>query len=150
MELSDFQQIERELKIVLPVDYRKVLENYPLAIAAAQDLQLSNQVEWLIGQNQMVREDPASFFGKKTWNPQHLVIGEDGNGNCFYLDLQLPSSPVYKLNHETPDAPGGEVVATNLAAWIPLIQQELEEMQRNAHSLQNQSQSRKKPWWKFW
>jgi cell wall assembly regulator SMI1 len=150
MEHSDFQQIEQDLKVVLPGDYRELLENYPPAIAAARELHLSDNIEWVIGQNQMVREDPASFFGKKAWDPQHLVIGEDGNGNCFYLDLRLPSSPVYRLDHETPDAPDGEPIASNLAAWIPQIQRELEELERNAQSLQSQRRVRKKPWWKFW
>ncbi len=152
MHASDFQSIEAALGIRLPYDYKQLLQNYPEEIAAARDLHLSDDADWLIEQNRFVRQTPENFFGKQAWRAEHFVIGEDGNGNCFYLNLHKgPPSPVYFLDHEQPDLEDVEA-APDFAGWLPQVQAQLEEYARNAAELQaNLAKTRPpRPWWKFW
>jgi hypothetical protein len=152
MEAIDIQKIEKILKIKLPQDYKNILLNYPPEIAEAGELQFSNDAEWLIGQNEFVREDPANFFGKKAWPGEYFVIGEDGNGNCYYLDLsQKPPSTVFLLSHDEPDRPGRSM-ASSLETWLPILKNELAEARKNSELLAKNLErvKKSKPWWKFW
>ena len=72
----------------------------------------------------MVREAPTRFCRKAAWLPHHFVIGEDGNGNRYYLDLQQSPSPIYLFDHTNPNDEAKQV-APNLEIWLPIIENEL-------------------------
>lgn len=150
MNEADIRRIEQTLNIALPSDYIEILCSYPEAIPEARELHLSDNPEWLIEQNLYVREVPESFFGKKEWLWEHFVIGEDGNGNCFYLNLKHGSpAPIFIMNHDSPDEHDIET-APSFESWIPKVRVEMDEYQRNQACLQESRQNLKKPWWKFW
>ena len=153
MNNDNIQKIEQALQVVLPEDYKKILLQYPREISDARDLHLADDVNWLIEQNLYVREDPSNFFGKEAWCPNHFIIGEDGNGNCFYLNLEKPlPSPIFLLDHTTPDSDDQEI-ACSFDAWIPQVREQLAEYRKNAEQ-RRQNEERKpqktKPWWRFW
>lgn len=151
MDEQSIQSIEQALQICLPQEYKTILLHYPDALAEARELHLCDDAGWLIAQNAAVRQNPASFFGKKSWDGQHFIIGEDGNGNCFYLDLHKPlPSPIFLLYHDNPEE--GREVASSFEEWLPKIRQELEVYRSNAALLRENMEKRKprKPWWKFW
>lgn len=143
--------MEQVLDIRLPEDLRQLWLAYPEDMAAARCDYFSDDPEWLLGQNQMLREDPASFFGMTAWPAHYIVIGEDGNGNAFFVDLQRPG-PVFRLDHAAPDQPALPVAASP-AEWILWVRARLAEDEQNAAQLRENEAKRKaakKPWWKFW
>lgn len=152
MDQQDIQKIEQVLRIKLPLDYCNHLLAYPDGIDEAKVLHFSTEATWLIGQNEWMRENPANFFGKTSWPAHYFIIGEDGNGNAFYLDLRQPQpSPVYFLNHEAPEQ-DGQQTAASFEEWIPQVRTALEQYRKNARLLQANQNKRKvqKPWWQFW
>ncbi|MEN6326922.1 MAG: SMI1/KNR4 family protein [Syntrophomonas sp.] len=150
MNEVDFGRIEQTFNIVLPSDYKQLLGSYPEVITEARELQLSDDPEWLIEQNLYIREQPEAFFGKRKWLSEHFIIGEDGNGNCFYLNLKHGSpAPIFIMNHDSPDEHDIRI-APSFESWIPKIRTELDEYQKNRACLQESRQKHQKPWWKFW
>lgn len=119
MDCSDFEQIERSLHVELPQDYKEILGNCPQAAYSVLKIYLSNQKDWIIKQNEMVRETENPSCTRKDWVLEHLVIGEDGHGNRYYLDLRQSPSPVYLFEREHPEKE--QQVASGLVEWISFI-----------------------------
>ncbi|HEX2997431.1 MAG TPA: SMI1/KNR4 family protein [Anaerolineales bacterium] len=119
MDRSDFEQIARDLNINLPQDYKEILGNYPQAAYSVMKIYLSNQRDWIIKQNKMIRETKNPSCTRKDWNLDNLVIGEDGDGNRYYIDLRQFPSPVYLFEREHPEKE--QQVASGLVEWISFI-----------------------------
>src|SRR5437867_2513021 len=83
MTPSDIQRIEQELDIILPSDYKALLEGYPFpANTYISDYLLLGDADVLIA--------AARVF---TWLPPNsFVIGRDGSESTYFIDLSRESS----------------------------------------------------------
>ncbi len=155
MNELDIVLLEQNLGVKLPADYKQLLLNYPreLEKLGAKELHLIDDIDWLVEQNLFARESPSEFFWwKKEWNKNYFVIGEDGNGNCFYINLSEKENPsVYFLNHEAPDEDDVKI-APDFNAWIIEVEKQLTKYKLNAEALAiyKRKKEQNRSWWKFW
>jgi hypothetical protein len=109
---SDITQIEAELALPLPSDYRKFLLDYPQALIdtkldlgwmqeAPADRQLYNNPTRLIQLNQDVRAPGTPWVGESgAWPDQYFVIGDDQCGNYWCIDRQGLDPAIWFYDHE--------------------------------------------------
>ena len=95
----EIQEIEEAIQKKLPLSYRSILLNYPVELTQLGNLQepisllvLPDIKEKIFGLNK--------FVGKWLLKSNKVVIGEDGCGGYFFMDLT--DEKVYELDHENP------------------------------------------------
>jgi cell wall assembly regulator SMI1 len=110
MTHGDVDQIERELGIKVPADYRAVVTNYP-APDAAKDA-LYDHPTYVIDDNRRVREGP--LWGVN-WPTKYLVVGADGSGGIYCIEVERQQSPVIYFDH---DDRSFYEEAPNLQEWV--------------------------------
>jgi hypothetical protein len=131
------ERVKDELAVELPQEYEQLVRDLAPDLQGAVDMDISTDPDWIIQHNRDLRADPAFFFDRKKLWPDHFyVLGEDGNGNAFYLDLRESSAPVvYFLDHEQPDA--DHIVAANtISDWLTDLRTRLKQYEANAASLE--------------
>jgi hypothetical protein len=134
---ASLERVKAELGIQLPEEYETLVQNIPGDIPDAEECDISTDPEWLIQHNSDLRADPAFFFDRKeAWPNYFYVLGEDGNGNAFYLDLREGSAPaVYFLDHEQPDI-DSIMAASSITEWLMQVRVRLKERRANAAALE--------------
>jgi hypothetical protein len=134
---ASLERVKAELGIELPEEYERLVRDIPADIPDAADLDISTDAQWIIQHNADLRADPAFFFDRtEPWPGYFYVLGEDGNGNAFYLDLRESSaSAVYFLDHEQPDT-DHIIAATNIPEWLTQVRAHLKEARANAAALE--------------
>jgi hypothetical protein len=141
MQLAELEQIEQALGIVLPDDYKTVMQNYPFArYPEAREGELYDDVHTLIGVNKEVREKGhhGTFL-----RPHEYIIGVKYCAYPLYLDLNLSRSPVYVINDE-----GVVIDEYCFSDWIEI---QLEEFAHEQEEMEKEQELRKnKKWWQFW
>lgn len=149
MTPEDLLEIERSLNVQLPEDYSRVLIQYPFEEGSdPYYYSLFGKPDAIIGDTQSYRIN--SFFGQE-WPPSFLVIGNNGAGNAYYLDLNRPVSPVFEADHEITSARkylAVSEVASNIEAWVEITRRELEEFEAEERAAEERRRNRK--WWQFW
>ena len=137
IDYASLERVKAELGIELPEEYERLVRDIPADIPDAADLDISTDAQWIIQHNADLRADPAFFFDRKEpWPGYFYVLGEDGNGNAFYLDLRESSAPaVYFLDHEQPDT-DHIIAATNIPEWLTQVRAHLKERRANAAALE--------------
>ncbi len=159
---ASLESVKAELGIELPEQYERLVQNIPPDIPDAAEYRISTDAHWLIQHNVDLRADPAFFFDRKEVWPDHFyVLGEDGNGNAFYLDLREGSSPaVYFLDHEQPDIDHIKA-ASSITEWLTQVRTQLKECRANDAALEAYERRRarrielarkimQKVLWPFW
>ena len=87
----------------LPKSYRRLLENYPAELSAATaDGELLASLDDAVELNrEMRRLWPQSDYRKRPIALSYFLIGQDGCGDLYAIDLdQGESSPVLEFDHE--------------------------------------------------
>ena len=113
MRKSSIDKIEYELTVSLPEQYRRFLLNYPRALHQTEELQGSgtsvplsrhvccSKASDLIRLNRTTREN-VQIWTKKgrpgRWPKHMFVIGEDGCGNYYAINLQHKNVAIYFFN----------------------------------------------------
>ena len=95
MTLVDFERIEVALQVVLPDYYKAVLLTYPPNLEKAFDYELLGSAEKIIKENLTSYQD---FWGKQL-NKKYLIIGKNGCGDYFFIELKKDSG-VYGFLHD--------------------------------------------------
>ena len=143
MTVEDLEQIEQELGITLPHDYRELMLTYPFAPDSfANDCDLPNDPRRLIDTNCDLRRD--GFFGME-WPNHYFSMGGDGSGNEHFIDLRRNPSPVFLADHE------GSLfteAAPDLSAWVAGLQSEYARWEEEDRM--RSERRRNKRWWQFW
>lgn len=149
MTPEDVSKIEVELGLTLPVDYQQALLHYPFAPETdAYYYTLFGDAEYLVDANRAYRE--GGFFGQD-WPPHYLVVGDDGAGNVYFLDLVRESSPVFFADHEITSASDSLAVteeAPNIGAWVQQVRQQ--QMETDAEEQEEIERHWNRRWWQFW
>jgi cell wall assembly regulator SMI1 len=116
MTADDITQIERELGMSVPADYRALVTAYPANLPAeARGYDLLDHPSYIITENRSARR--STVHGIR-WPDPYFIIGQDGSGGWFCLDTQRNHSPVIYFDHE--DRSFREVAAS-LTDWLPMI-----------------------------
>ena len=87
MELKDIYKIENELKIKLPESYKSVMQCHPFEDNKKEPnitFCLINNVDEIIKENKEIQKE--GFLGTP-WKANLFVIGKDGAGNYYYINL---------------------------------------------------------------
>ena len=111
MNAHEIQQIEMALRCKLPQTFVRFMLNYPEALKTTNwvlesdngdtytqspaQMELSATADEIIALNQ---DSPAEYrYSAKlnNWPNSHLIIGTDGGGGCFAIDMTREGSPVY-------------------------------------------------------
>ncbi len=113
MTAADLTAIERKLRVSLPEHYRALVLAYPPALLEAElDLGswrqspgnslLFNNSKQVIALNQAVRKPGLLIADSEStaWPDHFLIIGADGSGNYWCLDLAGKSKAVWYFAHE--------------------------------------------------
>lgn len=102
---SDVKRIEDALHLSLPSDYRHLLLHYPVRFSAGTTQQpLWDDASALISRNRELRAERKSLGVQYQPLPDHyFLIGEDGGGWQFLVDLRKESSLVYIMEFERVD-----------------------------------------------
>ena len=150
---ESIRHIEQQLGLTMPEDYYQVLLAYPFERDSdSYDWNLFGEAETILKENQVYRD--IGFFGQK-WPNNYLVIGGDGLGNIYYLDLSRKDSPVFFADHESTSYSQvieSEEVAPSVAQWVEQIKQEeiLTKAEDWERERQYAEQKANKKWWQFW
>ena len=120
MRLSE---LEHHIGVSLPEEYRSLLQNYPeeLRGTTVEGYELVSTVETLLSENLSVRQGPV--FGLD-WPRNHFVVGSDGSGNLYTLNLNETPVGVYEFDHEDQSF---RRLAESLPDWLPELRRRAKE-----------------------
>ena len=112
-------QIEEQLGLSLPAGLRAYFDEIPFNDSS---FVYRNGLVYLPSSVIRATEEfrTNGFFGKP-WPTHYLVIGGDGLGNEFFVDVSRPDSPVFLAEHESSRAPAQlefAVADNSLRDWI--------------------------------
>ena len=122
---KDLARAESELKIQLPADYAAALLKNPFKGGAQE---FYGNLDEILNQTKWNRDE--GFFGLK-WPENYLVIGDDGAGNQYFIDLNRTPSPVFFVDHEIAAVKDKWEVteeAASVKQWIQRLPQLWKEM----------------------
>ncbi len=152
MTAEDFEKIEKELSLSLPVAYREALARREFQSEAAGFQEFTSDADEIIGLNLEVRAD--GFCGVK-WPANHFVIGDDGAGDYYFTDLNRTTPAVFLADYELTTnkkrlitSEGYETFA-DFIAFISKLESENDAAFAEEEA-EPGSISAKKPWWKLW
>lgn len=136
MTSDQLDQVEQELGIRLPGDYRALVLTYPIGLGTSGPAyELLDDPAQLIAINRRLRDEG---FRGMPWPAHFFSFGGDGGGNEYYLDLRKEPSPVHLADH------AGSLYAEqwpSLEAWLA---------ERLRHRAEEKQEQRTKRWWRFW
>ena len=102
MEKKDIAKIEKQLKIELPDFYKNFMMAYPKELyedwCSISQMEFIDSPQDIIKINEDVRKSPHLDI-----DGEYFVIGVNGCGDYFVIDLNDDESPVYFWNHEVED-----------------------------------------------
>ena len=114
-------KIEQGLQVKLPDPYKRVLLKYPFppdSDAAYYDF---------YGDPEVILEDNKYYhdngFNGLPWAAHHFIIGNDGSGEIFFIDLNLSDSPIFKagLNSGNAKSIAVQEIAKNIYEFIEQV-----------------------------
>jgi hypothetical protein len=115
MTEAELAQIETDLSLRLPVDYRNVMLHYPFPPLSWPDqAEMPDAMLHLVESNRDIRKE--QYYGSH-WKDQFFAFGFTSAGDAFVLDTALPSSPVFRLDRHEPEI---TKETETLAEWVNL------------------------------
>lgn len=145
MDENDIHMIHSELLVQLPKDYVDRMLNYPLAGTDNEGWELCDDAEIIVKHNKELRR--LGFFDIP-WPDHFFVIGSDGCGNFYFLNLKESDCRVYFANHENRFDPEN---LEELEESYPSIDSFISFLSEIAtESGQQNKPSKLGKWWKFW
>ena len=122
-------KIEQDLQVKLPDSYKRILLKYPFppeSDAAYYDFYGDSEV--ILEDNKYYRDNG---FSGHPWLPHHFIIGNDGTGDIFFIDLTHDDPKVFKAHQNS--VPEKSFVtreeAESLYQFIQQIQERTEEFE---------------------
>lgn len=106
--------IGTELGVTLPDEYRRILLDYPASLrgTTAEGYEFLRLPDYIVSENKAVRR--GTVFGMK-WPGNHLIIGSDGGGNAYTINLEELPTKVYVFDH---DDRSFRIIAQSIAEWV--------------------------------
>jgi hypothetical protein len=99
---SDIQLIERELRIKLPVSYKRALVPFRIpAMVGNTDSALWDNAQRLVTLNRELR---AGNRFRPAWPPYLFAVGDPHGDELTAIDTRTPEGPVWWLDHGMVDS----------------------------------------------
>jgi hypothetical protein len=144
MELSELEEIERSLNIVLPEAYRAAVRNHPFAqypLTYADEL--FDDPRAIICENLLLRDRGHSGYVLQPSQYQFGFRFDPQQGSLpLFFDISRPSLPVYLLIDGEVD-----LEAESFPDWI---EQRLAFFARQQEKRKNEEVRKHRKWWQFW
>jgi hypothetical protein len=143
MNTADFSSIEESLRLRVPEWYRAALEVYPFP---KEEPELFGNAQEVINQNQEYRK--TGWFGF-SWPATFFIIGEDGCGNLYFIDLGVSDRRVFIADHDGGPEPKKETLEEMVSS--PSLEAHIKETFENQKGIEAMAIARgTKKWWQFW
>jgi len=129
---SDFERLERELKISLPNDYKRLMAAYPFPEDSfSADCLMPDNPDRLLEISRDRNKLP----------PHGFIIGDDSEYETYFLDTSREFSPVFAFDEQS-----GKVRERfpNLDAYVQHCEKTDKQINRYAKRTENRK------WWQFW
>jgi hypothetical protein len=123
MSLSSVELVEKELNVTLPPACVQYLSPFPFA--ADSFVVWSGLTFDPSGITLSTQQHRANGFFDRSWPAAYLVLGTDGLGNDFFIDLTNEASPVFLADHEASSGATKleyEIADASLESWIAAMQ----------------------------
>ena len=151
MTPEDLARIEEELSLTLPESLREIWQRPEFQGEPAGFQEFSGDADEIIGLTLELRRD--GFYGVK-WPEHHLAIGEDGAGNSYFTDLNLPMPAVFLAEHEQTTNKRRLITAETYETFATFLAYVLRLQSENDAAFEEEKSGDesvvKKPWWKLW
>jgi hypothetical protein len=131
MTASDLQQLEKHLGVVLPADYKAVMQAYPIKLDSFTEYMLLDGVDVMLEANRGCEFLPS----------QSVVIGSDCGEEMYFIDASRSSSPVFVYDIETRKI---SEFSPSIAVYVQKCEEIHEELR-----LEREERAKRK-WWQFW
>ena len=107
------QQLEELTGLAIPKSYEILIDNYPTELKTLKadagmkpgDYDLFDNANHILKINKFVRSEDFDIFDAEgdptTWPLRFLVIGEDGSGDYFAINLKRKKLAVFRWYHDT-------------------------------------------------
>ena len=131
MAATDIHEIEISLDIKLPEEYKLLLSNYPESLGkkslgltedeeGPEQLYLLKSPKDIIEYNMSEREDANNneYDFELKWNKNLFLIGHDGTGGIYYINLKEKKPKVYFFHIADDEI---EIIAKDLKEYIKYI-----------------------------
>lgn len=120
MTNGSVRRLEREFKLLLPADYKKLLTSFPIPLMRLLSCEANpnarhvyQELTTIVSANQLMRKrQPTDDF---VWPEKYFIIGGDPGGNYYCLNLAASTSAIYYWFHETGEF---SLYARSLASFI--------------------------------
>ncbi|HXB58364.1 MAG TPA: SMI1/KNR4 family protein [Candidatus Acidoferrales bacterium] len=132
MTTSDLQRIERELRILLPGDYKSLMTAYPFPHDSfSADCLLPDNADRLLEIAKDRQKLPVNSF----------IIGDDSADETYFIDVSRMRSPVFVF-----DVSSGKVSESfpDLGTYVEHCKKTDQELYQYAKRVENRK------WWQFW
>jgi len=126
------QKLENQLSVVLPEEYRQLLNDYPSQLAeldyfddasqgGPRNFELLADPQEILELNRRERRRwPQADYSHAVFPDSYFLIGWDGCGNLFALDLAAQDgTAVYEFDHEEAE---WALAAESLSAFVTHLQ----------------------------
>jgi hypothetical protein len=115
MTEADIELVERELKIVLPLAYKRAVVPFQIrALAGNTDQQLWDDAAALIQLNQKLR---AGSRMRPAWPLHMFAVGDPHGDELYAMDLRSPEATVWWLDHGMIDSKASYNTKQSFAKW---------------------------------
>ena len=92
-------KIEKELQVKLPDSYKGILLKYPFpSDSDAAYYDFYGDPEVILEDNKYYRDNG---FNGHPWQVQHFIIGNDGSGDIFFIDLENDDGQVLRAHQNS-------------------------------------------------
>jgi hypothetical protein len=139
MTADDLERIEKELHLTLPRSYREFMQSGKFGEGYDGIQELTGVADEVIEATKDLRAN--RFYGAK-WPDNFLVIGYDGAGDYYFMNVERKTSTVLFADHE---------LTTNKDCLV--IEEKYETLSEFWEFLENvnkaQERWEKRRWWKF-
>lgn len=116
MTNDELDHIEARLAVVLPAEYRRFVWDYPSEVdAGTRSCEIYDRPDRVIAETETLRMGLTDLKP----SPSHIIVGDTGCGDWYFLDLDESPAPVKMWDHETGKT---EQVALSIDDWYAKIQ----------------------------
>ena len=154
MNQQELIQIEKELGITLPSDYKNVMMDYPIPGGDCETYALCNDVSDVIKENLDLRQN--GFFGSP-WPDHFYALGLNGCGDYYFIDLKEERRMIYFADHESPfhndqlEIIGDDDKWEGFDSYIKYLEEIEAEIEHvEAEDEDKEFKQKTKKWWQLW
>ncbi len=148
MNSAELAQLEENLGVTLPEEYKRIALENPFSGLNTSDYQLCDDFTAVLGENRYARDH--GFF-RQVWPPDWFIIGTDGCGSDYFITTAPFDGRVYFADQKeilhTEDV-GKTSCHESFADFIESFREVEREIREEKRRVGERSAQRK--WWQLW